>query len=218
MRLNWAVFFAATCCNLFLWGDESNERVFSQIYERGKWGRDGLGNAISGPGSTLPQGKPFIDYIQTFLSAYEIDSVVDLGCGDWVLARNIDWGSLHYLGIDVVRRIVRNNQAKYGTSRINFIQLDGANASLPAADLFICKDVLQHLPLAQIFHILNESKKFKYSIFVNDVQESETVNQEIASGEYRPVDLTKSPFNLVPADTQHYVIDRYLKQILLIQN
>ena len=192
------------------------ERAFSTIYEQGLWGRDASGRGISGPGSTLAQGKAFVDYVQSFIDTHEILSIVDIGCGDWVLAQHIDWGDRDYLGVDVVASVIERNQDMHGTDKIRFVQLDGCSEALPAGDLLICKDVLMHLSNANIQHILAQSKKFKYCIFVNDTVGAN--NRDMTAGGFRPLDLTRAPFNLVPAAIANYYAATVLKQVLIIKN
>lgn len=192
------------------------ERAFSTIYETGGWGRDALGRGTSGPGSTLAQGKAFVDFVQKFIDTHEINTIVDVGCGDWVLAQHIDWGDRDYLGIDVVASVIERNQVAHGTDKIHFAQLDGSKDPLPSGDLLICKDVFIHLPNANIQHILSESKKFKYCIFVNDTLGD--VNRDIKVGGFHPLDLTQQPFNLVPAAINNYYSEYVLKQMLIIKN
>ena len=192
------------------------EKAFSTIYEKGLWGKDASGRGTSGPGSTLSQGKAFVDFVQNFIDTHEINSVVDVGCGDWVLAQQIDWGDRDYLGIDVVASLIKRNQVAYGTDTIHFAQLEGSKEPLPPGDLLICKDVFIHLPNASIQHILAEAKKFKYCIFVNDTLGN--VNRDIEVGGFHPLDLTQQPFNLVPAVINNYYSEYVLKQMLLIKS
>ncbi len=202
-----------------LFGQGDAEKVFSQIYQQGAWGKDHLGQGTSGPGSTLKEGRPFIKYVQDFLRSFDVRSIVDLGCGDWALAREIDWSHRNYLGIDVVPSVIAKNQALYASDNIKFLHLDGSVEALPSADLLICKDVLQHLPLSKIFQILFQIQKFKYVIFVNGFSQGDlAVNGDIPIGSYRPLDLSKPPFNLTAQDKSNYLSGQEIKQIFLIVN
>ena len=75
-----------------------------------------------------------------------------------------------------------------------------------------------HLPDADIFRILQESKKFKYCIFVNDYNPKRAINIASSSYGFRYLDLTKPPFNLHPAQVNYYTSDYATKQIVLIKN
>ncbi len=195
------------------------EAHFSEVYKNGLWGKDENGEGYSGPGSLVSEATPFLQYLQNFLDTHNIQSVVDIGCGDWVLAREINWGDREYLGIDVVGSVLRKNKAKYGSEKIKFIKLDAGSESLPQADLLICKDVLIHLPNSNIFHILAESKKFKYCIFVDDINTSEnTANVNIPTYGFHQVNLMLSPFNVNPVKMDRYTSCGTTKQIILMRN
>lgn len=196
------------------------ERIFSDIYKKGLWGKDKYGQAISGPGSTLEQGKPFIKYVQEVLNQTpNIQSVVDVGCGDWVLGREINWGEREYLGIDTVKTLILKNQSMFGSDKIHFVYSDATTSDLPSGDLVICKDVFIHWSNKCIADFLLKLKNFKYCILVNDVSSTKgNSNVDIKVGEFRPIDLTSSPFFLTPKETSYYFSGSALKQILLIEN
>jgi len=199
-----------------LFGSSNAEKVFTNMYNNNVWGGDD--GFFSGGGSTLEEGGPFIEYVQNVLDTYDIKSVVDVGCGDWVLANEIDWGNRIYLGVDVVPELIERNKQLYSSENIRFLHVDAAIEHLPKGDLLICKDVLQHLSFNDINHILEEMKKFKYVIFVNDIDMNMSTNQNVATGGYRPLDLSKKPFFL--KRQKHIVTYQsggFLKQMFLIK-
>ncbi len=193
------------------------ERYFSDVYDHAAWGHNEMGEGSSGPGSLVHEAIPFINYIQNFLETHEIDSVVDVGCGDWVLAREINWGKRNYLGIDVVESVIEKNQVNYSSDNIHFLKFDAGIDSISPGDLLICKDVFIHLPYSEINNILKESNKFKYCIFVNDVEGS-GVNIDLPNYGFRSVYLTTFPFNLIPTQVTHYISHGRTKEIVLIKH
>ncbi|MBS0619840.1 MAG: class I SAM-dependent methyltransferase [Verrucomicrobia bacterium] len=195
------------------------EKVFARIYEEGTWGKNAEGEGTSGPGSWLEHGQYFIDFVQDFLNTHSIDTIVDVGCGDWVLSREIDWGNRHYLGIDVVQSVIEKNQAKYGKENIRFLQADGVFEPLPHGDLLICKDILMHLPTEHILRILEKATPFKYCIFINDTDPSGMMRQisDAPVGGFRCLDLTLPPFNLKPVVHERARSAHAIKQLLLVE-
>ena len=87
----------------------------------------------------------YIQFLQNFMSANNIKSVVDAGCGDWSFSKAVDWGNIHYIGIDIVKPVIERNQQRFSSSTISFLHGDMNEMELPAADLLICKDVLHYL-------------------------------------------------------------------------
>lgn len=225
MALNMLFYICLLVC-LKVSAETESERAFSAIYQEGAWGRNAQGEAISGGGSTLLEGRPFIEYVQDFLDhSADVHSIVDIGCGDWVLAREIRWGQREYLGTDVVKSVVLKNQLAFGTNTVRFAHLDGVVDEIPSADLLICKDVFMHLPNSFIFTLLPKFKQSKYCILVYDVmpetlakKKKRRKNSDTYAGGYRTLDLTLAPFFLHPIKTSYYYSGKCLKQILLLQN
>lgn len=166
--------------------------VFDKIYKHNTW------IFGSGSGSVPINNKPYIEFLKNLLKEKQIKSVVDIGCGDWQLAKTIDWNDIKYLGVDTVKSVIKNNHELYGSKNIKFIHKNILEyTNLPDADLCIIKDVFQHLSnksIKKILDILN-SRNLKYILVVNDVTPL-NLNYDIKEGGYRPIDLTKNPFNL----------------------
>lgn len=155
-----------------------------------------------------------------FSEEKQIKTVVDLGCGDWQFSKTIDWKDIQYKGFDVVEGVIQQNQKLYGKKNISFIHADATSYDLPAADLLICKEVLQHLPFKDIFSILSQIKKYKYCLILNDVDPItlSQVNSDIRRGHYRALDLTQAPFYLKGRKVLSYASGIETKQLLLIDN
>jgi hypothetical protein len=81
---------------------------------------------------------------------------------------------------------------------IAFRQMNGVTDQLPDADLLIAKDVLQHWSNADVSNFLPKLKSFRMALITNgfDPSRMNLVNHDIESGGWRPVDLSKAPFNL----------------------
>ena len=171
--------------------DHDTDRVrqrFSAIYDSNEWGKG------SGVGSTPENNLLYAMFLQKFMRANRVSTVVDLGCGDWQFSRFIDWTNIDYLGIDVAPMIVERNQRMFGTPQIRFEQFDSAEA-VPGAHLLICKDVLQHLPNKFVINYLRIFRnKFKYMLITNDDGPQEYLNKEIDAGGWRSLRFDCHPF------------------------
>ncbi|MBX2683461.1 class I SAM-dependent methyltransferase [Campylobacter lari] len=166
--------------------------IFNDIYVYNKWGSG------SGPGSSKDICENYINFLEVFFQKYNIKSIADVGCGDWQFSKFIDFKDICYVGYDVAEYVVKNNIEKYSKENIQFIHYDGDFDKIKTADLIICKDVLQHLPNKKIFEFIDILYKFKYALISNDINGyySKFSNKNIEPGDYRPLDLTKKPFNI----------------------
>ncbi|HET9194728.1 MAG TPA: class I SAM-dependent methyltransferase [Vicinamibacterales bacterium] len=185
------LYFAISAVN----GESPLTKTFNRIYEEGVWGRDVAGKGTSGSGSSLEITRDYRAYLEEFIRTQRVRSIVDAGCGDWTFSSAIDWGGASYLGVDVASDVIEANRRKYEKRNVTF-RVGDITEELPAADLLISKDVLQHLPDALVDKFIrNNLKKGKYKwvLLTND---RGTGNPDIVPGGYRAIDLAAAPFNV----------------------
>lgn len=218
-KLLLVLFFCSTRC-LYSNTSDSYQTIFTFIYDNGIWGKNNLGVGHSGGGSTVENTSVYTDFLKKFIDTHEIKSIVDAGCGDWEFSRHIDWGAIKYIGYDVVEHVIKNNNACYATSNISFIHANFLKENLPAADLLICKHVLQHIPNEDIILFLAQLPKFNYCLITNQV-DPETLsgnNDDTSIGGGHRIDLSRPPFNIIGSKILNYCIGRGVHQIFLIDN
>lgn len=200
---------------------DSVEQTFTNYYNSGKWGVDENGKGISGSGSIVENAAPYMSFLENFVKANEIKTIIDIGCGDWLFSRHINWNNANYLGIDVVKRVIEKNNQQFANSKVSFIHGDSNSFVLPNSDLLICKDDLQHLPHAEVFKFLKQIHKFKHCLITNDVDAHSlsSNNYDIAPGDdYRTIDLSKAPFNVKGTKVFTYKSGYVTKQVFYICN
>jgi len=164
----------------------SNEEAFNAIYTNSTWGHK------SGPGSDPANAAPWIAEANKLLAQDDIHTVLDLGCGDWRLCKELNLEGKEYTGIDVSSVIIEDIK-QYESEHIKFMQGDLETIDFPQVDLILIKDVLQHLPIAAIHTIMNKiMASAKYALICNDIADA---NTEIKAGEWRGINLALEPFN-----------------------
>lgn len=147
--------------------------AFIDIYRNNVWGVDNNEHykGTSGSGSKMEYNFEYIDNLKNFISEYKVNSVADLGCGDFLCGNAIyDSLNVKYTGYDIYPDVVRYNNRVYD---YKFVELDfyADMEKIASADVCILKDVLQHWPLQNINSFLKyivNSKKFKYVYICND--------------------------------------------------
>ena len=92
--------------------------IFSnKVYESNKWGDNDNTEyeGSSGEGSKLYNNKyTYIPFIRDFLKKKHITSVVDLGCGDFLIGEEIYEGmKLNYTGYDAYNKLILYHNKKY---------------------------------------------------------------------------------------------------------
>jgi SAM-dependent methyltransferase len=178
---------------------------FEHIYAINLWGG-------SGEGSRPRHTHGYARFLARFLRENQVRSVLDLGCGDWQFSRYINWSGIRYYGYDVVRSVVERNQALFAASNISFHAYEGDLDQLPAADLLIAKDVLQHWSNQSVFNFLPRLKNYPLALLTNCVRPDgqPTENIDDMDGGSRPLDLRRPPFNLEAELVYEFTNDRPL--------
>jgi FkbM family methyltransferase len=177
-----------------VWKKPDALNVFTQIYETGVWGDNGISEykGSSGDGSLVEKNQEYIGFLKSFIKEKDIKSVSDLGCGDWKCGNLIyDDLPISYNGYDAYGKLVEYNQRTFGNQKYSFKQLDFLNfpEQIEQADICIIKDVLQHWPLKSIYTFLDticNSKKFKYIIITNCSYQNKD-DTDIPMGQFRPL-------------------------------
>jgi len=168
-----------------------NDRaVFGDIYRNSWWGKG------SGPGSAPDYTSGYRQALDGFLRANDIKSVIDIGCGDWQFSRLIDWHGADYVGFDVVPALIEENNRRFAQANVRFVEMPTDYEQLPAADLALCKDVMQHLSLAHAERLLSAlERRVRYVVITNCVRPADRLNSEIRDGGWRPTDISQAPFS-----------------------
>lgn len=192
--------------------EPSCQQVFSKIYKNCEWK---FGEGFSGAGSLPEQTVDYRKFLQQFIRDHHVKSVIDFGCGDWSFSKEMDWSGINYIGCDVVPGIIERNRELYFAPNIHFYVVD-AIEDLPPADLFLCKDVMQHLSNKDIEHLLSHLDKYRFALITNDVV-GIGLNEDIPRGAHRPLDLNKPPFCINGEVVLNYKACNDTKQVVLIR-
>jgi hypothetical protein len=169
--------------------------TFRRIHRTNHWGSDA---SRSGPGSSTEQTEVLQQELPRLFRELGIRSLLDLPCGDANWISTIPLTGIHYTGGDLVPELIARNQARYPGRE--FRVLDLTRDPLPAADLLLCRDCLVHLSFADIDAALANIRRSKLTWLLTTTFPGQQVNEEIVTGDWRPIDLTRAPFNLPAAD------------------
>jgi hypothetical protein len=170
-----------------------SESIFTKIFEDNKWhGTD----SISGTGSDSVQTRIIIDELPKLFKELGIKTLLDIPCGDFHWMQKVDLGGVKYLGADIVKELINENKRKISKKTIDFIHLNLTSDPLPEVDLILCRDCLVHLSYEDIFLALDNLFKSKSRYVLTTTFPERNENCDIPTGDWRPINLEKSPFNL----------------------
>ena len=130
--------------------------------------------------------------------------MVDLGCGDFNVGKQIRNVTDRYIACDIVPSVINYNRLIYASEDVDFRILDIVTEVLPPGDIVFVRQVLQHLRNDQISRFLPKLHGYKWLILTESIppQDPFVPNHDTETGEFARlhfdsgVDLTQTPFNL----------------------
>ena len=176
------------------------EAVFSDIYERSYWGSNmkAAYRGSSGSGSDPDYNRQYIEWLRDFIRDRKIQTVVDLGCGDFRCGPLIYEGiPISYTGLDVYRPLIESLQKEYPGYTFKHLDFFTDLQEAPGGDLCILKDVLQHWSNQDITAFLDSlirSRKFRWILVCNCAQQKRVKN--IKTGYHRQLSAAFRPLCL----------------------
>ncbi|MFA6117510.1 MAG: class I SAM-dependent methyltransferase [Sphingomonas sp.] len=175
-------------------GGDRRER-FEAIYKDGIWsyGRDDV--PLSGEGSSLEATEDLRAAFPDLLRTLGARSLLDVGCGDFTWMSQIDL-PCDYIGVDIVPHLMEENQKTYGSPSRRFLVTDAVRDTLPKADVVLCREVLFHLSLRDAIAALRNMLATGCTHIVLTSDSETLFNADIQSGDFRILNLRRSPFRL----------------------
>jgi len=170
-------------------------RVFSAIHEGRVWGD---GESSSGPGSTRERAADFLPALIALVQTLRIATLLDAPCGDFNWAAPLSDSVDRYIGVDVVPALIRANGRRWPSPRRRFLCRDFVRQRLPAADLVLCRDGLVHLSERDIFAAVGNLGRTGAEYLIATTFLDERPNPDIATGEWRPLNMQRPPFSFPP--------------------
>ena len=134
--------------------------------------------------------------LTALLARSGIRSLVEVACGHCYWLRGAEALLAHYTGIDVSEEVIAQNRRDFATQKWEFRIADAVSDDLPAADAVLCRDYLEHLPTQDIVAVLARTQRSgaRYLLATNHGGITDNCASDL--GNWRPLNLTRAPFNL----------------------
>ena len=189
------------------------QQIFSKIYSEGAWGNSGDRSQpfFSGSGSHDEAiVSVYVEALGRFLATFERKpDVVDLGCGDFFVGARVRSLCGAYVACDIVPDLIAFNRRKFAHLGVDFRILDLVSNELPAGQVVVIRQVLQHLSNAQIAQAIGKIRAtYKYLVLTEDLPGNpdftpnmdKQVGAGVRTGAGSGVVLTHPPFQLEPVN------------------
>ena len=169
------------------------EERFRHIYESNHWDE---AESVSGPGSTMEETEPIRSELPALLGELGATSLLDLPCGDFHWMQHTNLAGIDYIGGDLVGELIERNQEQYKRNGVSFRKLDLVHDKLPQVDAVLCRDCLVHLSFADAHAALANVARSGAKWLLTTSFSSIKRNDDIVTGQWRPLNLMLPPFNL----------------------
>ena len=165
--------------------------VFTKLYYEPIADRDSL----SGSGSDLVQTAVIARELPRVVGELGIETMLDAPCGDYYWMRHVKLHLTKYVGVDVIRELVMRNAERFGGNGKLFMCLDVTTDKLPMVDLIFSRDMTVHLSNNDALAAFRNFRRSKSEYLLTTTFPEVETNEDILTGEWRPLNLQRPPFN-----------------------
>ena len=166
--------------------------IFTNIYNSNKWNNN---ESVSGVGSTIENTTKIVAELNKVLVQLNIQSLLDIPCGDFNWMKNVSFDKINYTGADIVEELIDSNKKKHLNSNVNFKVLNLVENTLPQSDLILVRDCLVHFSYADINKAIQNILTSDSKYLMATTFTKHAINYDITTGDWRPINLEKTPFN-----------------------
>ena len=154
---------------------KTSEQIFTEIYAEKKW-TTGSDEFHSGIGSsdkriTAAYVRAVRDWLERIGSTKL--TIVDLGCGDFRVARQFVDLCGHYVGVDIVKPLIEHLVTDFASPKVEFLHRNILEDSLPNGDVCFLRQVLQHLSNDEIQTVLHRVQRYHWTVITEHHPSSE---------------------------------------------
>lgn len=176
-------------------GHDDGRLDFTTIYQHN--GFKGT-KSRSGQGSTMFQTRLIRQELPILLHNKNIQTLLDIPCGDFYWMREMALPDIHYIGADIVAALIAQNQRDYGNHLRQFIECDLLRGPLPEVDMIFCRDCLVHLPFVDCVKAIRTLLASKANWLLTTHFTRDRDNEDLNAQGWRALNLEKAPFYFPP--------------------
>lgn len=173
----------------------STADTFRQIYSSNHWGA----SERSGAGASHEQAATVLAQLGQLIERLAVETLLDVPCGDFAWMQYLR-ADVRYIGGDVLTELVAANQQRWGGPNVHFATIDVLADDLPPAELLLCRDCLVHFSFADVATALRNIGRSPCRWLLTTTFPQCAANEDIVTGDWRPLNLERPPFNLPPPE------------------
>lgn len=132
--------------------------------------------------------------LQALIEKYDVQTLLDLPCGDFHWLSRVHLNGCTYIGGDAVTDVVEANAGRYASSSRSFLRIDILRDRLPRAELLLCRDLFVHLSASHIRRAIANIRRCDIRYLLMTQHTRAGTYEEIDTGGWRPIDFRLPPF------------------------
>lgn len=182
----------------------SAKDIFTDIYARKAWG-DGSG------GGSVHSG-PYIEHVNALIRKHRPKTILDIGCGDMVVASKLDLMGAKYIGWDAAANCGSKPFLRAGY-HIEYSK-DALTDELPQADMVLCKEVMQHLSNDDVWALVTRMVPHKVCVICNAYDDTHSPikrNGDTHTGGFRPIEIGARDQVFFGPEGHRYIIETFTR-------
>ena len=165
---------------------------FTHIYYTHRFGGK---LSASGQGSDLVRTQIIRQEIPILIKEMNVRVLLDCPCGDFYWLQHSKLNIEKYIGVDIIKDMIKINQKKYSNKCYEFKVLDISKDALPRADMILCRDCLVHFSFKDILSTIKNFKRSGSRHILTTTFPECLSNIDINTGGWRTLNLQLPPFN-----------------------
>lgn len=169
--------------------------AFRHAYATNHWGS---AESLSGPGASLDQTAVIRQQLPELCRRLNVRTLVDVPCGDFSWMALVDLGGIDYIGGDLLPELIEDNARRHAAPGRQFRVVNLLESILPRGDLVLCRDCLVHFSFTDIARAIHNLRRSGSTWLLTTTFPDEAVNEDIHTGDWRPLNLERPPFHWPP--------------------
>jgi hypothetical protein len=150
--------------------------------------------ACTRPGMDLPENGHIRLLLQAVIEKYDVQTLLDLPCGDFHWMSQTRMNGCTYIGGDMVPDVVQFNTDRYASPSCMFRRIDILKDRLPKAELLLCRDLFVHLSTGHIRRALANIRRSDIRFLLMTHYCRAASYEDIETGDWRPINFRLPPW------------------------
>ena len=182
------------------------KELFTKCWLTNGWG-DGIRSPKSGDGSSLQYTANLRAHMPEIFEKFQVKTFLDSPCGDLTWMPSVlETCDVNYIASDIVDEMIDEHRQRFSDKPWTFLVGDICKDPFPVADMWMCRDVLFHLPIELSLDAMRNfaRSEIKYALITTHCWDTVNYNGTVYTGNrgagpefanFELINLFDAPYN-----------------------